>query len=146
MYLEKFGKNERMFHYANGLFVSTFAGERSLFGQPTLDSAWNFVKECLLSTMQCPVCVFICVFIILPSPFAIAKPVPHHQIHYVPSLFIDPALYSEMESLDGAFNVRILGYTFQASFDLLHPVEWQLAVTSRFKFPSAGRRMSCTRI
>ncbi|KAJ3936742.1 MAG: glycoside hydrolase [Lentinula lateritia] len=78
-YLERFSKSERMFHYGHGLFVSTFAGEQSLFGQPTLDRAWSFAKERLTSAAQSP-------------------------IHYVPSLFIDPALYSSMESLDGAFN------------------------------------------
>ncbi|KAJ3715962.1 glycoside hydrolase [Lentinula guzmanii] len=80
-YVKRFGKNERMFRYGHvpGLFVSTFAGEQSLFGQPTLDDAWNFVKDRLASAVQC-------------------------SIHYVPSLFIDPALYSGMTSLDGAFN------------------------------------------
>ncbi|KAE9408722.1 glycoside hydrolase family 71 protein [Gymnopus androsaceus JB14] len=78
-YLENFGQSERMLHYAHGLLVSTFAGERSSFQQPTLDSAWSFVKERLSSAIQSP-------------------------IHYVPSLFIDPELYSKMKSLDGAFN------------------------------------------
>ncbi|KAJ4483776.1 glycoside hydrolase family 71 protein [Lentinula aciculospora] len=78
-YIEKFGKSERMLRYGDGLFVSTFAGEQSLFGQPTLSDAWSFVKERLTSTVQTP-------------------------IHYVPSLFIDPALYSSMKFLDGAFN------------------------------------------
>lgn len=56
-YLENFGQSERMLHYAHGLLVSTFAGERSSFQQPTLDSAWSFVKERLSSAIQSPVCI-----------------------------------------------------------------------------------------
>ncbi|KAJ3824780.1 glycoside hydrolase [Lentinula raphanica] len=78
-YMEQFGQSKRMFRYQDGLFVSTFAGENSLFGQSSLDNAWNLVKKRLAFAAQSP-------------------------IYYVPSLFIDPALYSGMKSLNGAFN------------------------------------------
>ncbi|KIK69013.1 glycoside hydrolase family 71 protein [Collybiopsis luxurians FD-317 M1] len=78
-YLEKFGKSERMFRHSQGIFFSTFAGEQSFFGHLTLDHAWGFVKDRLSRRIQAP-------------------------IHFVPSLFIDPALFPKMKSLDGAFN------------------------------------------
>ncbi|KAK7472366.1 hypothetical protein VKT23_000483 [Stygiomarasmius scandens] len=78
-YLEKFGHHEKMFRISGKVVVSTFAGENSLFGQPSLDSAWRFIKQHLQDAIRI-------------------------QVHYLPSLFIDPARYREMPCLDGVFH------------------------------------------
>ncbi|THV06172.1 glycoside hydrolase family 71 protein [Dendrothele bispora CBS 962.96] len=78
-YLEKLGHSDRMFRLSGRVVVSTFAGERSLFGQPSLDKAWFFVKHRIQDIVGV-------------------------QIHYLPSLFIDPAQYRELPCLDGVFH------------------------------------------
>ncbi|KAF5383410.1 hypothetical protein D9757_006161 [Collybiopsis confluens] len=78
-YLAHFGRSERMLHYSHGIFISTFAGEQSFFGQSSLDRAWALVKNRLSAVVRSP-------------------------IHFVPSLFIDPGSFPKMKSLNGAFN------------------------------------------
>ncbi|KAH9917216.1 glycoside hydrolase family 71 protein [Amylocystis lapponica] len=63
--------------YDGKVFVSTFAGEHSRFGQPDLNSSWAYVKSVLEQVAP---------------------------VHLVPSFFIDPARYPEMSSMDGYFH------------------------------------------
>lgn len=53
-YIKSFGQHPRMFRYDGGVLISTFAGENRLFGQPTLNQAWNLVKRSLEEIV--PVC------------------------------------------------------------------------------------------
>ncbi|KAF5355467.1 hypothetical protein D9758_006316 [Tetrapyrgos nigripes] len=78
-YLEKFANSDKMLHISDKVVVSTFAGENSLFGQSSLDSAWLWVKRVLRDTVGI-------------------------EIHYLPSLFIDPEQYTQLSCLDGVFH------------------------------------------
>lgn len=44
-YVLRFAQHPCQLRYHGNVLVSTFSGEKSLFGQRDLDSAWSFVKK-----------------------------------------------------------------------------------------------------
>ncbi|KAJ7078488.1 glycoside hydrolase family 71 protein [Mycena epipterygia] len=74
-YISTYQGHPNQFMYNGRPFVSTFAGESCMFGQGSLNDGWNF---------------------------ALKKSQP--AIFFVPSFFVDPAIFPSLTVMDGDFN------------------------------------------
>lgn len=79
-YMQQFSKHPNQLVYKGGVVVSTFAGEDSTFGFQTMEEGWQFVKFEMESSIQ-------------------------HEVHFVPSFFIDPTRFRGLRWMDGYFHV-----------------------------------------
>lgn len=126
--------------------VSTFAGEESYFGCPTLDEGWAEVRR-VIEPSTGPVRDQFSTRTDLSCMLIASLP----QILFLPSFFVEPAALSGLRSLDGAFNVRgyrqtgglseLMGEVFAVERRLAHPAQ-RTVVPSRHRAGEARLRPS----
>ena len=96
-YVDRFATHPNQLIYKDKVLVTTFAGQDCLFGCSSLEEGWACVKAALEditpvgrtpSTMTGPELIIIV-----------------HQVHLIPSFFIDPRRYPSFSTMDGYFNV-----------------------------------------
>lgn len=79
-YIKTYNTHPNQLKYNNKTLISTFAGESCRFGQSSLQTGWAYaVKNSSLPA-----------------------------VHFMPSFFVDPATFSGLTVMDGAFNVSLL--------------------------------------
>ncbi|CAL1711763.1 unnamed protein product [Somion occarium] len=78
-YLDRFARHPNYFVHASGIVVSTFAGQESFFGFPSLNEAWLHVKHAIEHCVKKPV-------------------------HFIPSFFVDPRRYPSLTCMNGYFH------------------------------------------
>ncbi|KAI0732491.1 glycoside hydrolase family 71 protein [Fomitopsis betulina] len=74
----RFAQHPCQLRYHGKVLLSTFSGEKSLFGQQDLDSAWSFVKKIIRDAGV--------------------------ETHLVSSWFTNPETYPSLDSMDGYFH------------------------------------------